>query len=325
MKDYSDLYSPKGKLMWDAWFIEKDKEHHMFYLQSLPPTDPGEHHAYRVSIGQAKSKNLELWEELPIAREHGEFGSFDDWKLNSGSVAEKNGTYYLYYTGRTETPGQENIQKIGVATSDDLIQWKKSQNNPILECDSRFYMIDNDRDDLGKIGAWRDPFVFKDPHSNKRYMTITARSKNERPEYFGCVGIAESNDMLHWKVLPPIFDPGIYNEIEVTRVIFHNNLFYLFFSTHASNYKPEYAEIYGRHSGLHCYYSNNLFEGYKPVNGNGVVLDSGHDLYDVRVLHKERNEFTGVGWINRGENGEFVGKLSRPISLMVEGDHVYEI
>ncbi|MCA9360755.1 glycoside hydrolase family 68 protein [Candidatus Kaiserbacteria bacterium] len=325
MDKYADNYSPTGRLLWDSWFINRKDECHVFHLQSRSKINPIERHTRGASIGHAISKDYMNWQEQPTALIRGERGEWDDKDLWSGSVAEKDGVYYLYYGGTNSAPKMENIQKIGLATSKDLHTWVKHPQNPILEVDSRYYQLDNERNAIGKIGAWRDPFVFKDPNSEKRYMTISARVKGESREYNACVALAESDNMTNWKVLPPIFSPGVYDEIEVSRVIFHSGLYYLFFTTHAGNYKPDFAQKHGAHEGLHCYYSENLFGGYKPVNGNGVVSSNGDEIYDIRVLHIVDNDFIGIGWLNHDEEGKFIGKLSHPMKIRIEGDRVYEI
>jgi len=325
MKKNEDNYAPVGKLLWDPWFINKGDMYHMFHLQAETTPDSDHRHSNNVSIGHAISSDLIKWEQLPTALEPNAGEAWDNKDLWSGCVAQKDDTYYIYYTGKNDGPDSKNIQKIGVAMSKDLKIWTKHHENPILEADPRYYHMDNEINAIGKVGAWRDPFVFKDPHSDKRYMTISAKTNNGRMEYNACVALAESYDMIHWNILPPIFSPDIYDEIEVTRVIYHNEHYYLFFTTHATSYQPEFAKQYGAHEGLHCYYSDNLFGGYKPVNGDGVVFDDGYEIYDIRVLNLQGNDFIGIGWLNMDSNGNFVGKLAHPIKIRIEGDKVYDI
>ena len=146
-------------------------------------------------------------------------------------------------------------------------------------------------------------------------MTISARNQGNVQTYNGCIAIAQSKNLIDWKILPPILAPGIFDEMETSQVIFHNGYYYLFFSTHTRKY--------GVHSGLHCYYSDNLFGDYKPVNGNGVVI-GGKEIYDVRLLDNTNNEFLAIGWLNEDKNGKFIGKLSYPFKITIEGDKIFE-
>ncbi len=244
MGKYANNYAPIGKVLWDYWFIKQGDTHHLFHLQADPSNDSSKRYTDGVSIGHAVSKDYIHWTQLPTALKPGANGNWDDKNLWSGCVAEKDGLFYLYYTGKNSAHGMENIQKIGVAVSFDLQTWTKHPKNPILETDSQYYDIDNNLNAIGKIGAWRDPFVFKDPNSGKRYMTISSRIKGSNKEYNACVGLADSENMIDWNILPPIFSPGIYDEIEVTRVIYHAGLYYLFFST-----SVELDDVFGCFTG----------------------------------------------------------------------------
>ena len=318
----STNYSPHGKILWDSWFLKVHNEYHVFYLQAIITEDSEDRHDNAVSIGHAVSEDLVHWKELPTALEKGEGETWDNLALWTGSVIEKDDQYFMFYTGRNKSIDQKWIQKIGLATSDDLVTWKKSPQNPILEA-SGFYTIDNCKNKLNKIGAWRDPFVFYDTESRRYYMTISARDKKLGREYNGCVALAESTDLLHWKILPPIFSPGIYDEIETTQMSVHKGIYYLFFSTHVSNYKLAFAKEPGLFGGLHCYYSNCLFGKYRPVNENGVVL--GNDLYAVRLLYDNKDDFFAIGWLNKEKDKKIVGKLSFPCKIRIEKDKVYKL
>ena len=75
-------YSPKGKKLWDSWFIREGDEYHIFYLQALPSDDPEKRHDDRISIGHAVSADLIDWKELPTALEPGD--SWDNFALWTG-------------------------------------------------------------------------------------------------------------------------------------------------------------------------------------------------------------------------------------------------
>jgi beta-fructofuranosidase len=318
------FYSPKGMVLWDSWFIKKGDEYHLFHLQALPPPpdEPEKRHDDTVSIGHAVSTDLIDWKELPVALVPGTDDAWDNQALWTGSVIEKDGKYYMFYTGRNKEPNVKWIQKIGVAISDDLMHWKKHEGNPILEADNEIYEMRNERNAIGKVGAWRDPHVFQDPKTKKYYMLIAARKKGPNTEYNGCVAIAESDDLLNWKVLPPLIAPDVYDEMEVPQMIIHDRTYYLFFSTFASNYKPEYAKKVGSFGGRHCYYSNSLFGKYKPINKNGVVYPHEKKIYDLTIVSRDKNTFTALGWLNKDPKGRFIGKLSHPIKMEINKDRI---
>lgn len=316
------FYAPHGKFLWDSWFIKRDQQYHLFHLQVSPSRAVDVRPDEDISIGHAVSDDLITWHELPTALKPGDTGAWDSLSLWTGSIIEKDGTYYMFYTGRSTNPGEAWIQRIGVATSKDLVLWEKYTENPILEADSRYYDMSNEVNALKNISAWRDPYMFYDPVHKKYYMLISARKRGEATEYNGCIGIAESENLLDWKVLPPLFAPGLYDEMEVPQLIIENGSYYLFFSTHASGYEPSHAKKFGSHGGRHCYRSDSLFGTYKPVNGNGVVHSHEDAIYDVTIVHDAPQKYTAFGWLNKDEYGRFVGKLSHPLTVSISEDTV---
>ena len=54
-----------------------------------------------------------------------------DWEMNcieAATVFEAHGKYYMFYAGAYNHEGQQ----IGLAVSDDLINWKRTSNSPVL-------------------------------------------------------------------------------------------------------------------------------------------------------------------------------------------------
>lgn len=316
-----EVFSLKNKFLWDLWFIKDKGNYHVFYLQSKRTRSPEKRHDNNVSIGHAVSKDLKKWRELPVALKPGKKGDWDDLSLWTGSVIKKGKKYYMFYTGRNRGRGEKFIQKIGLAVSDDLINWKKHERNPILEADKKYYEMNNSKNLLGKISAWRDPFVFKE--KGKYYMTISARRKGKKKEYNSCIALAESKDLVNWKVLPPIFSPGKYDEMETSQIVHHKGKYYLFFGVADEKlYEPKWRKKVGKHSGLHCYCSNKLRGRYKPVNKNGVVVEHAEKIFDIRLLHLKGDKYTCIGWLNDDDKGHFIGKMSEAFGLKIEGDEV---
>jgi beta-fructofuranosidase len=326
MPDYSQSFAPYGKFLWDIWFLRRDDEYHAFYLQASRTIDPKKRDQFPNSIGHAVSRDFLTWKELPTALTPSPRGTaWDDFALWSGSVVEKDGLFYLYYTGKNSQPEHLHTQKICLATSADLRTWTKHPANPLLEADTRYYDSSNLIFKGGVVGAWRDPFVFKDPQSETWYMTISARSSELSIQHDACVALATSTDLIHWDVLPPIFSPERYDEIEVTKLIFHQGYYYLFFTTHQKSYAPAFAKKYGSHGGLHCYYSRDLFGGYQPVNGNGVVFAKDRGIHDIRILPLQGNNFMGIGSLHYNQRGQFLGRIAPPIKLVIQADQVFVV
>jgi len=320
-----EFYKPKGKLMWDLWFLKEKNYYHVFYLQHKEIVASENRHD-NVSIGHAISKNLLKWKELPTALNPGKKGEWDNLALWTGSVIKKNNQYYLFYTGRNSKKGQKWTQKIGLAISNNLINWTKYKNNPILETDGKYYSDYKKENKLKKIPAFRDPDVFKDPRSKRYYMFFCARENTREKVFNGCIGAAESNDLINWKLKKPVLAPKRYDEMECPQLIYHKGFYYLFFLVPWETcYEPNWAEYFGRYPGLHCYYSKKLFGKYKPVNGSSVVLSNGRRIYGTRLLEKSGDTFTTIGWLNFNDQGDFIGKMSHPFDIIIKGDLVYPV
>lgn len=312
-------YAPKAAYLWDPWFIKENHAFHVFYLQASREHDLEERH-HHSSIGHAVSTDLVGWRELPAALTPGPDGSWDDLALWTGSVIRKDRTYYLFYTGRSRK--RRWVQKIGLATSSDLIHWSKHPENPILEADPRYYDTGTTLNRLKNPPAWRDPFVFRDKATGNYTMIVAARTAGKRRIYNGCLGIAVSKDLLSWKVRPPLLAPGIYDELETPSLITYRKQHYLFFSTCAKNYHPEYENLYGAHDGLHCYCSKKIFGRYKPVNGFGVVFSNGKRKYDIQLI-RIKDKFWGIGSLYLDSRGNFLGRLSPPFRVILDGPVIY--
>ncbi|MCH8520222.1 MAG: family 43 glycosylhydrolase [Nanoarchaeota archaeon] len=187
-------YAPNNKFLWDSWFIKEEDTYHVFYLQANKTQDSELRHNNNVSIGHAISKDLINWEELPVALEPGVLDEdWDNLSLWTGCVYKKDNLYYMFYTGRSKNEHEMWIQKIGLATSQDLINWTKYEHNPLLEA-KEYYYIDNEKNTLGKIGAFRDPDIFYDKTYQKYFMLISAREnsidlENKTREYNGCIAL----------------------------------------------------------------------------------------------------------------------------------------
>lgn len=318
-----DYYSPKGKYLWDPWLIKEKDTYHVFYLQAPRKGRYSKRHDNHVTIGHAISKDLINWKELPTALKPGRKGEWDDFTLWTGTIIKKSGIYYMFYTGRNHNT--KHIQKIGLATSRDLKKWKKHPANPLVEADKKWYETDNRKNSFGKAGAWRDPSITWCSETKKYYMTLSARSSDKKKEYDGCIGLAESKNLLDWEVQPPLIYPKKYDEMENSQIIQHKGRYYLFFSIpYTKSFTKEFAKKHGRPVGLHCYSSESIKGPYRPVNKNGVVLPNGKNIYALQVINQKGDVFSALGWL-RNKGDKHIAKLAYPIELKIEGNTVKKL
>ena len=119
-----------------------------------------------------------------------------DWEkggLYKADLVEHNGKFYLFYNAKNKATG-EWTEQIGIAVSDDLFNWERVFDKPVLS-------VDHEAWDSRFVA---DPQVFYDSKENQWVMF-----------YYGlgnlaaCDGVAVSKDFFHWQKFPcPILTPG---------------------------------------------------------------------------------------------------------------------
>jgi len=184
--------------IWDFWFAEDGDDVHVFFLHA--PNDVG-HQELRhdhARIGHAVSRDLRTWEMLPTALIPGPPGAFDDLATWTGSTLAVDGRWYMFYTG-ISTREAGAVQRIGLATSDDLLRWEKQ--GMVLEADPRWYLR---RGPDSPDEAWRDPWVCWDDDTRRFHMLIAARANHGPSDARGVIGHAWSADLRSWQTGPPL-------------------------------------------------------------------------------------------------------------------------
>ena len=93
----SVFYKPADGFVGDVIPFYWDGVYHAFYLKApLPPLRDGAHHTPYAHLA---SRDLVHWEELPLAIEPGPPDAPDSVSCFTGAVIERDGTFYLFYTG----------------------------------------------------------------------------------------------------------------------------------------------------------------------------------------------------------------------------------
>lgn len=299
--------------VWDSWYVFDGENHHAFYLRaSRALGDPNRRHR-RPYIGHAISSDLRNWTVVQDAIAPSDPPAFDSCTNWTGSVVRgDDGMWWMYYTG-TSLENCMFVQTIGAAKSTDLMTWEKVSTQALVSADPNHYApLDPDR----KFDeSFRDPWVFKDAEGTW-HMLITARSKDSQLDIKdrGTLGHATSKDMLHWEVQPPLTNgPSGFGQMEVFQV----------------------EEIDGKAVLLWCCGEQELSAASKSKFGTGgmfsVVGDSPLGPFDlskaVRFDHpsiyaarivKHLGEWYMLGFRDL-ENGNFVGELTDPIPVRLEG------
>ncbi len=89
------------------------------------------------------------------------------------------------------------MQRIGVATSADLLTWTKHAGNPVLDADPRWYETHGGPSPW-QDQHWRDPWVLADPDGDGWHLLITARATDGPIDDRGVIGHAWSANLTNW-------------------------------------------------------------------------------------------------------------------------------
>ena len=177
-----------GMLAKDFAFVNAGDSWHIFYTRQYT-TGYNEHENQRA-IGHAVStdRNLSTWTVVDRSAIRSRDGHiFDNLHVWAPNIFRKPGdiTYYMFYAGveldTISVPPnlkRSQIQRLGVATSTDLIHWTQDPD-PIYWNRMALWTYQDSTHSLTDIGggdfysdAWqfRDPFVMPDPDNPGRYL-----------------------------------------------------------------------------------------------------------------------------------------------------------
>ncbi|MEG3086280.1 glycoside hydrolase family 68 protein [Sphingomonas sp. PB4P5] len=152
-----------------------------------------------------------------------------------------------------------------------LIDWRALQE--IIKRDPAHYMAsDAGTGAVGTIKAYRDPAYFRDPKDGRHHIFFAASLAGSASAFNGAVGtaIARDDSLENWQIQPPLISADtLNNELERPHVIFHDGLYYLFWSTQTHVFDPDGPL---GPTGLYGMVSDRLSGDWRPLNGTGLVF-----------------------------------------------------
>jgi beta-fructofuranosidase len=305
------------KWLWDFWFAQDGTDYHVFYLQAPRSLEQEGLRHWNVSIGHAVSQDLCAWEILPDALSPNQTESWDDYTTWTGSVIQHDGLWHFFYTGGKRSE-KGLIQRIGLATSSDLIHWHKHSANPLIVTDPQWYeLLDLN---LWHEQAWRDPWVFRHPETGKFHAFITARCNYGPTEGRGVIGHARSDDLIHWEVLPPLTSPGEFGYMEVPQLVNIHQHYYLLFSAPDSFHSPQYTKRTGQSSlsGTLYMIADNPLGPFRFCAKEYLVGDKVGSLYSSKLIKGPDDNWNVIAFHHFAPNGAFIGELSDPMSVDID-------
>jgi beta-fructofuranosidase len=176
-------------------------------------------------VAHAISEDGLLFTPAPAALSTGDPGACDDdmiWTMHTVRHP-KSGLYMMYYTACSLAEGGQ-VQRVALATSTDFIHWEKHPGNPVLTAAAPHYV--DTLDDLGRV-PFRDPFVFIED-DGVMHMLICAQTAHGDRLRRGCVAHAISTDGFAWELLPPLYAPGQFDDLETPALLKLEGRYYLF-------------------------------------------------------------------------------------------------
>lgn len=312
------VFDLPGSWVWDFWFADDGEQYHLFFLYaSRALKDPDARH-YRAAIGHAVSTDLVVWEQVADALVHADAPAFDDLATWTGSVVRHpDGTWFLFYTGSSLDGGGTNVQRIGYATSSDLLTWTKAPG-PVLSASPPWY------ETLAGGGGWhdeafRDPWVFADPQGNGWHMLVTARAPQGPIFGRGVIGYAWSPDLRTWELREPLSAPREdgFGQLEVMQVEVIDGRPVLIFSCLPEHAMPVRAAERG---GTWAVPAESLLG---PFDIGAAYPLTDERLYVGRLLRRRTDgQWLLFAFRNADEHGRFVGGVTDPVEVGWEGDRL---
>lgn len=307
------------KWTWDFWLAEDDGAWHAFLLQADKSIGDPEQRHWHASVGHAVSRNLVDWDYLGTALAPAPGPAFDDSTTWTGCTLKHGDEWLMFYTGNSRA-SQNKVQRIGLARSRDLHTWTRDPASPLVD-DLPAPYENRHFPDRWHDRSLRDPDVRPDPTRGGWRMHFTARVENQAADAAGCIGAAWSSDLLNWTVLPPVVAPGIAGELEVPQFLEINGRWYLLFCTGANRLGREFL---ARHpetagfTGTHYFIADGPDGPWRLGKGMFFVGDRRGSRYAGK-LAQTRDGLFFLAFLNFGEDGQFVGGLSDPVRVIVDG------
>jgi len=295
--------------VWDSWFVFDGHNHHAFYLKaSRSLGDPDRRHR-NPTVGHSVSEDLVTWTEVADAISPSDSDAWDSWTTWTGSVVRAaDGVWWMFYTG-TSREDSGDIQKIGAATSDDLMTWSKYEVSPLVEANDRWYEKLNY--DLWHDEAFRDPWVFQE--SEDWHMLITARAGSGEPFDRGVVGHAKSRDLKTWELGPPLSKPAGFGQLEVLQLIEIDGKLVLLFSCDTNELSTALKEKFGQGGVFSLVVGSEL----GPFDISKAIRFPHDSIYAARAV-KHDGLWYLLGFIGR-QHQEFEGYICDPIQVIADG------
>ena len=297
--------------VWDLWLVDTGDRFHLFFLKASRALHQESRRHRRAAVGHAVSADLRDWTLLPDALVHADEPAFDSQATWTGStILGPDGVWRMFYTG-IDRSEDSAVQRIGVATSTDLITWHKDGPDARVEADPRFYETAATRTWDGV--AWRDPWVFADPDGDGWHMLITARADSGPVDERGVIGHARSSDLQNWTVLPPLSAPGQgFGQLEVPQVALVEGRAVLVFSCLTADLSDAHRARSGVTASTGGVWTIATDSLTGPFDAAAAVPLSDKSRYSGRLIQDRDGQWVLMSFRYAGPGTDFVGVIGDP-------------
>jgi predicted GH43/DUF377 family glycosyl hydrolase len=209
-------FAPKGFYLKDFCLIKEKGLYHLFHIAGTPGVTcclPGN----ELWFGHATTKDFVHWETHEPCF-YIDINSWDNGHVFAPYVVKAFDKFWMFYTG----VAIDNTQRIGVATSLNLFDWKRAQQNPVIRPEEYYWAFCPTE----KGAPCRDPHVclWGDEYS-LYYTAVTKTGK-------GCIARASSKYLLNWKDEGPVFETDKLDHPESCNVQKLGDKYLLFYGGH---------------------------------------------------------------------------------------------
>ncbi|MEO5617633.1 MAG: family 43 glycosylhydrolase [Candidatus Eisenbacteria bacterium] len=213
----------------DFSIVKRNGLYHLFYIRNNSTLPFG---STQKDLGHATSADMYFWTQHPPVLSTRP-GFFDNSHVWAPSIVERDGVYYMFYTGVADSAGLHALdQRTGLASSTDLFTWNRV-DVPIFSClDVPWTWCDS----LAST-PFRDPHVMADPTTPGRWLMVYSSALASDPAGM-MVGVASSmGDFTAWQDEGPL---GITSRFitfsdvaESPHLFLRNGVWFLFFTTNS--------------------------------------------------------------------------------------------
>lgn len=221
-------YQPEGYWFGDCMPFSKDGVFYVYHQRDTRNPAPfGEPFGWALATTTDFVNYKNFGESLKRGRD-----DEPDQFIYAGSVFEdKDGNLHAFYTGynREFLKVGKVSQVLMHATSDDLVDWNKSEEKLKLVPPKGYSQYD-----------FRDPYVIWDEENQEYFLILGARAEGDKRKQTGRLVTFTSKNLKDWNFQGDFWSPGIYTMFEMPEIFKIGEWWYLVYSEYSQQNKILY-------------------------------------------------------------------------------------